>query len=75
MRAMPIVDRLHEEFGEQVKFVRFNVDDPRSDDAKRLYRFRAQPQIVMLDANGTIAVSRVSGLTYLQLKEDLQSLL
>jgi hypothetical protein len=69
------VDRLEGEFGERVEFMRYNIDDPASDAAKRNYQFRAQPQIVITDAAGAIIVSRLSQLTYAQLKADLEQVL
>jgi hypothetical protein len=71
----PVVDRLEGEFGERVQFMRYNIDDPASDAAKRNYKFRAQPQIVITDAAGAIIVSRLSQLTYAQLKADLEQVL
>lgn len=75
MRARPVVDRLEAEFGRRVQFMRYNIDDPASDAAKRDYRFRAQPQIVITDAAGNTVVSRLSELTYARLKADLEQVL
>ena len=69
------MDRLEGEFGEQVQFIRYNIDDPASDTAKRAYKFRAQPQIVITDAAGAIVASRLSELTYTKLKADLDAVL
>jgi hypothetical protein len=69
------VDRLESEFGGRVQFMRYNIDDPASETAKRVFRFRAQPQIVIVDAAGNIVASRLSGLTYAQLKADLEAVL
>ncbi len=69
------MDRLEAEFGEQVLFRRYNIDDPASDAPKRAYQFRAQPQIVITDASGAIVVTRLSGLTYARLKADLDAVL
>lgn len=75
MRTRPVVDRLEAEFGERVQFLRYNIDDPANDAAKRAYRFRAQPQIVIVDAAGQIVVSRLSELTYTRMKADLEQVL
>lgn len=69
------MDRLEAEFDGRVQFMRYNIDDPASDAAKRAYRFRAQPQIVITDAAGDVVVSRLSELTYTRLKADLQQAL
>ena len=69
------MDRLEDEFGGRVQFMRYNTDNPNSDNAKRAYRFRAQPQIVIVDAAGDIVTSRLSELTYMRLKTDLQAVL
>jgi hypothetical protein len=75
MRTRPVVDRLEGEFGGRVQFMRYNIDDPASDTAKRAYKFRAQPQIVIINPAGTIIVSRLSELTYTRLKADLEQVL
>jgi hypothetical protein len=75
MRTRPVVDRLESEFGGRVQFMRYNIDDPASDAAKRAYKFRAQPQIVIADAAGHIVFSRLSELTHTRLKADLEQVL
>ncbi len=69
------MDRLEAEFDGRVKFMRYNVDDPAAGAAKRIFRFRAQPQVVITDAAGNIVVSRLSELTYVRLKADLEAAL
>jgi hypothetical protein len=71
----PVVSRLEAEFGEQVEFQQLNIDDPRNDEAKRRYRFRAQPQVVIVNAKGEIVLSRLSELTYTHLRAELKSVL
>lgn len=68
----PVVSRLEAEFGDRVEFRQLNIDDPRNDEAKRIFRFRAQPQVVIVDSSGKIVLSRLSELTYIKLKSDLQ---
>lgn len=58
-----------------MEFIRYNIDDPASDGAKRAYKFRAQPQIVIINAAGAMVVSRLSELTYTRLKADLDAAL
>jgi hypothetical protein len=55
--------------------MRYNIDDPASDAAKRAFKFRAQPQIVIVNAAGNIVASRLSQLTYTRLKADLEAVL
>lgn len=69
------MDRLEAEFGGRVEFMRYNIDAAASDAAKRAYRFRAQPQVVIVDGTGNIFVSRLSELTYARLKADLEAVL
>jgi hypothetical protein len=71
MRTRPVVDRLEAEFGARVDFIRYNIDATASQAAMRQYRFRAQPQIVIVDVEGAVVFSRLSQLTYVQLKQDL----
>lgn len=63
------------EFGARVTFLRYNIDDPRSDAAKRQYRFRAQPQVVIVNAQDEIVLSRLSELTYPKLSRELTAVL
>ena len=69
----PVVSRLEAEFGDRVEFQQLNIDDPRSEEAKRRYRFRAQPQVVIVDTNGEIVFSRLSELTYPKLAAELRA--
>jgi hypothetical protein len=71
----PVVSRLEAEFGDRVEFQQLNIDDPRNDAAKRQYRFRAQPQVVIVNAQGEIVFSRLSELTYPKLSAELTSVL
>lgn len=71
----PVVGRLEAEFGAQVDFAAYNIDSEKSAEAKRLYRFRAQPQVVIVDSSGRVVVTRLSQLTYTQLKRDLEKVL
>jgi len=75
MRTRPVVDRLEAEFGAQLDFRSYNIDAQDSRAAMRLYRFRAQPQVVIVDATGAIVESRLSQLTYVQLKQDIVGVL
>lgn len=71
----PVVSRLEAEFGDRIEFRQLNIDDPRNDAAKRQYRFRAQPQVVIVNARGEIEFSRLSELTYRKLSAELASVL
>ena len=75
MRTRPVVGRLEAEFGERVEFRSYNIDAPSSQEAMRQYRFRAQPQVVIVDARGKVVQSRLSQLTYVQLKQDIEGVL
>jgi hypothetical protein len=67
----PVVSRLEAEFGDRVEFRQLNIDDRRNDAAKRQYRFRAQPQVVIVNTQGEIVFSRLSELTYRKLSTEL----
>ena len=69
------MDSLEGEFGAQVTFIRYIIDDPASDDAKRAYTFRAQLQIVITNASSAVVVLRLSELTYTKLKADLEAVM
>jgi hypothetical protein len=71
----PVVSRLEAEFGDRVEFRQLNIDDPANDEAKRRYGFRAQPQVVIVDAKGEIALSRLSELTYTKLRNGIRRVL
>jgi DNA-directed RNA polymerase subunit L len=48
------VHGLEKEYGEQVEFVYYNIDDPTSAEAKIEYNFRFQPHVILVDENGEI---------------------
>ncbi len=56
----PIVHGLENTYGEQIEFVKYNIDDPNSDAAKEQYGFRYQPYFILLNGNGEI-VSQWNG--------------
>jgi thioredoxin-related protein len=53
----PIVDGLKDEYGEQVDFVRFDIDDSSTQEAKRQYGYRGQPHFFLVDSAGQIVKS------------------
>jgi hypothetical protein len=69
------VSRLEKQFGKKVEFRQLNIDDPANNEAKHHYGFRAQPQVVILDRNGKVVLSRLSELTYEKLEIELETIL
>ena len=53
----PIVDGLEQEYAGRVTFVRLDIDDPATAEAKATYGFRYQPYYVLLDDNGEVVDS------------------
>jgi hypothetical protein len=53
----PIVDGLEQEYAGRVTFVRLDIDDPATAEAKATYGFRYQPYYVLLDVNGEVVDS------------------
>ncbi|MCP5095551.1 MAG: hypothetical protein GY943_08370 [Chloroflexi bacterium] len=45
---------LEEEYGDEVEFVYYDIDDPDSAAAKTEYNFRFQPHVILVDENGEI---------------------
>jgi len=53
----PIVNGLEDEYGNEIEFVKINIDDPNSAAAKQEYGFRYQPYFVLVDAEGEVLES------------------
>lgn len=53
----PIVNGLEDEYGNEIEFVKINIDDPNSAAAKQEYGFRYQPYFVLVDADGEVLES------------------
>lgn len=50
----PIVDGLEAEYGEQVNFVRLNVEIPENERVQQSYGLRGHPSVAILDADGVM---------------------
>ena len=50
----PIVYGLKDEFGEQMDFVRFDIDDLDNKQARKDYGYRGQPHFFLVDSSGQI---------------------
>jgi thiol-disulfide isomerase/thioredoxin len=48
----PVVHGLEQEWGEQIRFVYLDIDDPRTDPFKEALGYRVQPHFFLLDAEG-----------------------
>jgi hypothetical protein len=52
MTVRPVVDAVERDFGEALKVIRLNVQDPVGREMARAYRFEFTPTFVLLDADG-----------------------
>ena len=50
----PVVHGLEQKYGDQIDFAYLDIEDPRTDEYKREFGFRAQPHIFLLDGSGEI---------------------
>ncbi len=51
----PLLKNLEAEWGDKIRFVYLNVDDPLNiDNLQRLSQFRVVPELILLDGNGTV---------------------
>ena len=52
MTVRPVVDAVERDFGEALKVIRLNVQDPVGTEMARAYEFEFTPTFVLLDADG-----------------------
>jgi len=52
MTVRPVVDAVEREFGEALRVIRLNVQDPAGRALARSYGFEFTPTFVLLDADG-----------------------
>ena len=50
----PIVHGLEADYGDRMQFSYLDIDDPRNDQFKQTLKYRVQPHIFLLDAEGNI---------------------
>ena len=50
----PTVRRLEQTYGSRILFTSLDIDDARNSDFKAELGFRAQPQWILLDAQGSV---------------------
>ncbi|MBC8509413.1 MAG: hypothetical protein ISR58_21970 [Anaerolineales bacterium] len=50
----PVVHGLEVEYYEQINFVYLDIDDPATEEFKRYFGFRYQPQFFLIDGAGNI---------------------
>ena len=55
----PIVDGLEAQYGNEIEFVYYNIDDPASKEAKEQFGYRVQPHFFLVDTNGEIVTQWV----------------
>ena len=68
----PAVSKLEKEYGEQIRFERYNVDERDSSAMVKRFRVSAIPVFVTLDANGDQIFKHIGGLGYAALKSDIE---
>jgi thiol-disulfide isomerase/thioredoxin len=67
----PAVGKLEQEYGEQIAFARYNIDERESSTMMKRFRVSAIPVFVTLDANGDQLFKHTGGLGYKELKSDI----
>ena len=67
----PAVSKLEKEYGEQIKFERYNIDERDSSAMVKRFRVSAIPVFVTLDGNGDQLFKHTGGLGYTELKSDI----
>jgi thiol-disulfide isomerase/thioredoxin len=68
----PIVNRLREEYGDQIVFARYDIDAPASAEFEDKYRITGVPTFVVLNARQE-EISRISGgFGYSDMKQKLE---
>lgn len=50
----PVVHGLETTYGEEIEFVRLDIDNPDTKDAKEQYGFRYQPYFVLVNDKGEV---------------------
>lgn len=71
----PTVRRLEQEFAGKIEVKSLDIDSPANAEAKKKYGFRAQPQFVLVTADGKVVTTRNGMQSYETLKKDIESLL
>jgi thioredoxin-like negative regulator of GroEL len=67
----PTVRRLEEEYKDRVEFRALNIDDAANAQAMKQYKFRGQPQFVVVKSDGAILDTKFGTQSY----EDLKSMI
>lgn len=70
----PTVSRLEGEYDKRVDFLAYDAAGINND-IKRQYKYIGFPQIVIIDARGEIAFSRLGYQSYDSLKADIEAML
>lgn len=50
----PVVHGLEQQYGERIRFVYLDIDDPATNEFKRALGYVVQPHFFLLDGNGEI---------------------
>jgi hypothetical protein len=50
----PIVHGLETDYGDRIQFSYLDIDDPQNDQFKQALKYRVQPHLFLLDADGKI---------------------
>jgi len=65
------VDRLEAEFGDQMRFVRVDFDDPENRALVRQYAINGVPYVLMLDGQGKVIKRRGGNLNPALYRQDV----
>ena len=71
----PTVRRLEQEFAGKIEVKSLDIDSAANAEAQKKYGFRAQPQFVLVTADGKVVTTRNGMQSYETLKKDIESLL
>jgi thiol-disulfide isomerase/thioredoxin len=67
----PVVGRLEEEFGDRMRFVRVDFDDPDNRALARKYAINGVPYVLMLDGQGKVIRRRGGNLNPAFYRQDV----
>ena len=72
MAMRPVVDRLEEEYVDQVKFAPTNIDTEEGQTLMRKYVVTGTPTLLIANSAGDVLFRRSGGTTYTLLKEAIE---
>jgi hypothetical protein len=68
----PVVDELENEFGDQILFIRLNIQDKVGRELAPVYMFEFTPTFIFFDANGNELWREVGSLDTQRVRDSLE---